>query len=121
MTDPDLRSLSVSLRNASHDIVPEVRKVIQRGSLNIKTQMREDAAGHPHFPRLGPSITYDTREGNGWVEGLIGPGEGVLAGIAYYGSSRPGGATVEDPKRALEAEAPAVERHIGDIVGKVLR
>lgn len=39
-----------------------------------------------------------------------------LANIAYFGSSR-GGGTVPDPQGALDAEAPNVEKHLGDLIG----
>lgn len=107
-----LRELSVSIRRVPAAVEDEVRAVIQKGSLNIKNQMISEARGHRHFPRLAGSITYETHILPGGIVGEIGPDKGVLAGIAYFGTSKPGGKTVPDPKGALDAEAPSIERFI---------
>lgn len=120
MADETLRELAVSIRRVPASVEDDVRAVIQKGSLNIKNQMISEARGHRHFPRLAGSITYETHILPGVIEGEIGPDKGVLAGIAYFGSSRPGGGTVPDPKGALDAEAPNVERFIGDAAARRL-
>lgn len=119
MTD-SLREFAADMRRAADSALPEAARIIKRGAVNIKNQMRQDAQGHRHFTRLGPSIGFDITDGRGLVA-EIGPTKGVLAGIAYFGSSRPGGATVADPKIALDAEAPVVERLIGDAAMRSLR
>ena len=46
---------------------------------------------------------------NGRTIALVGPsggGSASLAGIAYFGTSRPGGATLRNPEDAMLEEAP---------------
>jgi hypothetical protein len=120
MADESLHELAVSLRGAARNVMPEIKRAVSKGALNIKTQMRRDAQGHRHFRALGSSINYDVRSGVDWAEAEVGPPPGVLAGIAYFGSSRPGGGTVEDPRVALEAEEPAFVAWVGRAAGEVL-
>ena len=121
MTDDSLRNLSVTLRKASQKVVNEVEKVIFKGSMNIKEQLKKEAAGHEHFPLVAATMGFDIKQTPGGVVSEIGPRVGSLAGIAYFGSSRPGGATLPDPKYTLNDEAPAVERHIGDVMERLLK
>jgi hypothetical protein len=47
--------------------------------------------------------------GDGVIEAEIGPsggGAASLAGLAYFGSSKPGGGTVRNPEDAMLEEAP---------------
>lgn len=120
MADESLHELATSFRAAASRILPELRQVVSRGSLNVKNRMRQDAQGHRHFPRLGMSISYDINSGPGFVEGEIGPGEGVLAGIAYFGSSKPGGGTVADPRIAMEAEERPFAENIAAAAQRVV-
>lgn len=121
MADESIHELVADLRAAGARAMPQIRQAVSRGALNIKNQMRQEAMGHRHFPRLAPSISYDLHAGPDSVEAQIGPTAGVLAGIAYFGSSRPGGNTVPDPKGALEAEEPDfvhwVERAATEVLG----
>jgi hypothetical protein len=112
----DLRQLALDLGQVAAHVEDKLVPVVKRGALNIKEQMRKDAMGHPHFRRLPSSISFSMSDTPGKIEAEIGPRRGVLAGVAYFGTSRPGGATVPDPKGALEAEAPDVERRIKDII-----
>ena len=115
-----MRSFSVTLREASKRVVDEVEKVIFKGSMNIKEQLKKEATGHEHFPLVAATMGFDMRQTPGGVVSDIGPREGSLAGIAYFGSSRPGGASLPDPKWTLNDEAPAVERHIADVSERLL-
>ena len=120
MGDYDLRQFAAALGKAGDDAAGVAEKVIEKGANAIKKRMREDAKGHRHFSRLAPSITYDMRSTGSAIEAEIGPRLGTLAGIAYFGSSRPGGETVEDPQKALDAEAPKVEFYLSEAIGGVL-
>lgn len=95
------------------DMVPRIRPVVQRSCLNTKKIMAKDARSSRHFKQLAPTISYDTKvmgfAGDAVIEGEVGPsggGAASLAGIAYFGTSRPGGGTVRNPEDAMLAEAP---------------
>jgi hypothetical protein len=94
-------------------MVPKLRGVVARSALNTKKLMQADARNSKHFKQLAPTISYDLKVhefgGDGVIEAEIGPtpgGSGSLAGIAYYGTSRPGGGTVRNPEDAMLEEAP---------------
>ena len=95
------------------DMVPKVRGVVAKSALNTKNIMRKDAQRSRHFKQLARTISYDIKEhgfaGDGVVEAEIGPaggGAASLAGIAYFGTSKPGGGTVRNPEDAMLEEAP---------------
>lgn len=111
-----LNRLAAELAHAA-DIAPEdVRKVVQKGALNIKNDWRSRWAGLKHLPAVPYSITYDTTITGFHIEAQIGPEHGRnQANMAHfleneYGSihsaPRPGGAP------ALEAERPKYEREL---------
>ena len=94
-------------------MVPKLKGVVAKSALNTKKLMQADAKRSKHFKQLAPTIGYDLRvmefAGDGVIEGEVGPtpgGSGSLAGIAYYGTSRPGGGTVRNPEDAMLEEAP---------------
>lgn len=116
MADDSLRQLAMDLGHVAAHVEDKLVPIVKRGAVNIKKQMQDDARGHRHFPRLAGSISFSLSDVPGKIEAEIGPRAGALAGVAYFGTSKPGGATVPDPKGALEAEAPEVQRRIGDVV-----
>jgi len=95
------------------DMVPKVRGVVAKSALNTKKIMQKDAQRSRHFKQLARTISYDIKEhgfaGDGVIEAEIGPsggGAASLAGIAYFGTSKPGGGTVRNPEDAMLEEAP---------------
>jgi hypothetical protein len=75
--------------------------------------MQADAKRSRHFGQLARTINYDLKThgfaGDGVIEAEIGPsggGAASLAGLAYFGSSKPGGGTVRNPEDAMLEEAP---------------
>ncbi|MCC3276376.1 hypothetical protein LJ753_10890 [Arthrobacter sp. zg-Y20] len=125
MSDYDFTEVDrLASQMASLNIVPAVRQVVSKGSLQIKNQIQRDFAGSRHF-RSVREISYDLSTSGDVVESVIGPhveneGFGSLVGIAIYGGSRGGGGTVPDPLIALRAEEPALLEAMGDVVEKVL-
>ena len=118
----ELRALSADLSADPALIRAEARGVISKGALNIKKQMTSEAKASRHF-RFAHTISYDLTVSGSTIEAEIGPvpgGPGSLAGIAYFGGIRGGGGTIPDPKGALEAEAPNVEKYLLDLVEKAL-
>lgn len=105
-----LRELSADLGRISAEAVANVRPIIQKGALNIKTEMQEDAHGSRYFRALAPSISYDTEIGRDGVTAEIGPakdryGAAALGVIAYFGGANGGGGTL-DIDGPLEREEP---------------
>jgi len=101
-------------------MVPKMRGVVAKSALNTKKLMIADVKKSTHFrgkkkPGLDASIDYDLKvlefSGDAVIEAEIGPNRAKnvaagLAGIAYYGTSRPGGGTVRSPEDAMLEEAP---------------
>lgn len=107
------------------DRVPAgTRAVVQKGSLNIKTDWRRRWSGHPRIKQIVPTITYDTIETRTSVVGEIGPDRSrgpaaALANIPEYGTLNnapiPGGIpalATEEPKFEAQMQALA-EKAIG--------
>lgn len=109
----DLDGLARSFRKIPVEMVPKLKGVVTKSALNTKKIMRKDAAGSQHFKQLARTISYDIKVhsfgGDGVIEGEVGPsggGSASLAGIAYFGTSRAGGATLRNPEDAMLEEAP---------------
>ncbi|WP_066303254.1 hypothetical protein [Arthrobacter luteolus] len=116
----ELDGLTDDLEKVPARMVPKLRGVVAKSALNTKKIMQADVRKSRHFrgkkaPGLDASIDYDLKvhafAGDGVIEGVIGPNPerypaAGLAGIAYFGTSRPGGGTVRDPTDAMLEEAP---------------
>jgi hypothetical protein len=109
----DLDNLAAAFRAIPAGMVPKMRGVVAKSALNTKNIMRKDARSSRHFKQLARTISYDIKVhgfgGDGVIEGEVGPsgaGSASLAGIAYFGTSRPGGGTVRNPEDAMLEEAP---------------
>lgn len=117
-----IHELSAVIRSAN--IAPGVKRVVSKGSLKIKNQIKRDFRASKHFKGV-TDVSYKLGSGVGYVEGIIAPyveneGYGSLTGIAIHGTSRGGGGTVADPMVALKAEESFFVDAIGDVLGKVL-
>lgn len=109
----DLDGLIRDLRKIPAGMVPKIKSIVAKSALNTKNAMRKDARRSRHFKQLAPTISYDLKEhsfaGDAVIEGEVGPagaGAASLAGIAYFGTSKPGGGTVRNPEDAMLEEAP---------------
>lgn len=100
----------------------EVRKVVEKGALNIKNDARRRRSRSRHFPKLARAITYETHmtPSGAWAE--VGPEQnrpqGNLAHIPEFGSLR----TPPEPymRPAAERELPRFERAIEALGVKAL-
>lgn len=109
----DLDALASSFRKIPAAMVPKMRGIVTKAAANTRNIMRKDARRSLHFRQIAPTISYDIKvhefAGDALIEGEIGPaggGAASLAGIAYFGTSRPGGGTVRNPEDAMLEEAP---------------
>lgn len=119
----ELRQLGRDLGEVHRKAAPQIGRSMSKGALNIKNQLQREAKDSRYFDEIAPTINYDIASSPGSIEAEIGPnrslgGAASLAGIGYFGSSRPGGGTLPDPIKALQAEAPRLESSIADIVAK---
>lgn len=110
----ELDGLAKAFRAIPAAMVPKLKGVVAKSALNTKNAMRKDAQSSKHFKGLARSIDYDLKVhefgGDGVIEAEVGPNPSrnaaaSLAGIAYYGTSRPGGGTVRNPEDAMLEEA----------------
>jgi len=108
-----LDGLAKSFRAIPAAMVPKLKGVVSKSAVNTKNLMRKDASGSKHFKQLARTISYDLKVhsfgGDGVIEAEVGPaggGAASLAGIAYFGTSRPGGGTLRNPEDAMLEEAP---------------
>lgn len=115
-----LEVLAADLGHAADIALTEVRKVVQKGALNIKTEARRRASGLAHAPAYPFSITYDTEINGSRVQGEVGPDkdkrQGALGNILEYG-------TIKNPPiphmaPAARAELPRFEKALEDAAAK---
>jgi len=116
----DLDGLARDLRKIPALMVPKMRGVVAKSAVNTKKLMVADVRKSTHFkgkkkPGLDRSIDYDLKVlefgGDAEIQAEIGPNAhrnpaAALAGIAYFGTSKPGGGTVRNPEDAMLEEAP---------------
>jgi hypothetical protein len=105
----DLDALARDFGRIPAAMVPKLSGVVSKAALNTKNAMRKDARSSRHFGQIAPTIGYDLKVSGDVIEAEIGPsggGAASLAGIAYFGTSKPGGGTVRNPEDAMLEEAP---------------
>lgn len=112
-----LEYLAGELEEAAAAAPAEVRKVVQRGALNVKRDWRKAWSGLSNAPALPYAVGYDTSETPTGAVAEIGPdkdkAQGALGNLIEYGSvnnaPHPGGAP------ALRAEEPKFLRALEDL------
>lgn len=121
----ELRALAVDLGNVSAKVAKGARDVISKGALNVKNDWNDAFKGSRHFGHIGGAVSYDVTVTGSGVEAEVGvdrdrrPGA-PLAGIAHFGGARGGGGSIADPQTFLDAEAPALEKYLSEIVEGLL-
>ena len=113
----EVERLSASIGKASAAMVAAARAVVAKGALNIKNDARSRVSTDPTWKRLAHTINYD-QVGLSAVVGYDDEGQGELAGIAEFGSSRHAPHPALMP--AAKAEAPRFEKALLDDVTKAL-
>jgi hypothetical protein len=122
----DVMRLADSFRHVASIASATMRPVISKAGLNLKNAMHDEVSGHPTYPKLPYSITYDITEHANVVDVEVGPrtsseAQGLQGGLAflYYGNSR-NGPVLPDPVHLLDDEADATERWLGQALGDAL-
>lgn len=121
----EVRAFSASLRSLSSWLRPQARAIVERGGLNIKRQMIADLRGSRSFKGAAASVSYEMHDTASETYAEIAPAfsssePGALANIAYFGTSRGGGASVADPLTALRAELPEFEAQMAALLARGL-
>ncbi|WDF34547.1 hypothetical protein PTW37_06515 [Arthrobacter agilis] len=114
--------LSRAISRAGADAVKKVPVVVAKSAVRVRTRMRAEARASASFGSIASTITEDLVISAGGVEAEIGPDKSAgraasLAGIAYFGTSKPGGATVPDPVLALMEEEPRFVEGLAEVAG----
>lgn len=112
----------IDLDEAAHEIIPEARKVVQKGALNIKNGARRRIGRPAHAPAYASSITYESRETATKAEAEIGPDkgrrQGALGNLLEYGSVN--NAPIPHIRPAADEELPRFEQAMDDLGVKLL-
>lgn len=114
--------LVADLNRAQSRALPEAEAVVKKGADNIKKDWAQRWSGMAHAPALPKAITYDLYHLPGSIRAQVGPDkdkrQGALGNLIEFGSKknapRPGGLP------ALDAEAPRIEKALGDLTEKLL-
>lgn len=109
------------LQRGSHRAFPEAAKAVRDSARNIERDWWRRWSGHPHFPALPNAVTHDVREFGHTVDAEIGPDkqrpQGPLGNLIEFGSRN--NAPIPGGLPALAAEAPRLERTLGDLAEKL--
>lgn len=120
----ELTQYRLTLESAAEGALPEARRIVQKGSLNIKEHGRRLAPRGPHTPRYADSISYDTWTTKTAAVGEIGPrrepdsGQGDLGVIFEEGS--PTSPPIPHMRPAGAAEEPRFTKAMEDLAARLL-
>lgn len=121
----ELSDLAADLRRAGDSALDEGKKVVAKGSLNVKTRAREiiaEASDRGYLPHYPASITYETTPAADSVTGHIGPEEdrrqGPLGSILEDGSVN--NAPIPHLGPALDEEEPQFEEAAAELGERLL-
>lgn len=119
-----LDGLAADLARAAREAPDEVRKVTQKGLLNIKKDWQATWSGHPRIRMLPGTITYDSQQTGDKVSGEVGPERGrtgaALANLIEYEFGGIHSAPIPGGGPALDRERPRYERALGDLEVRLL-
>lgn len=121
----ELRMFEVELGLAAEEVPPEARKVVAKGSLNIKNDARRMAPKGPHLPYYANSINYETGETRTTSTGEIGPRkepdalQGDLGHLLEYGG--PKNPPYPHLMPAADREEPRFYQAMEDMAARLLR
>ncbi|QDY06164.1 hypothetical protein FJK98_02460 [Micromonospora sp. HM134] len=116
------RELAVALNRAQSRSVPEVEKVVAKGSLNIKRDAARRVSGLKHAPAYPAAIGYDLYHGLTTVRSEIGPDkekrQGALGNILEHGTRN--NAPIPHLGPAMDAEEPRYVQALEDLAQDLL-
>lgn len=113
-----LHELIAGLGKGAARALPETRKVVERGALNIKRGTAQRWSGHPHIKRLPFAVTYDVSSEIGGARAEIGPDknrpQGALANLIEFGTPD-GSPPIPALLPELDAETPRFQKALEDL------
>lgn len=116
----ELDRLEADLGKAPARAIAAVNTTTVVAANKIKTTARDLISGYRHLPAYPYSITYDIKWSPFGVEAEIGPDKGLAQGplgnIIEFGTRN--NAPIRHLGPALDREAPAWTKHLGDVAGK---
>jgi hypothetical protein len=119
-----LKGLEAHLDRAARETPDEVRKVAQKGALNVKRDWQATWSSHPKIRMLPNTITYDTQQTVDKVSAEIGPERGrsgaALANLIEYEFGGVHSAPIPGGAPALDRERPKFEKALGDLEVRLL-
>lgn len=114
----EVNRLSADLGRAPKAVIAEAGRVLFKASMNIKDDVQQELSGHTYWSPLARAMDFELVGLKSEV-GFKDQGQGELAGIHEFGSSRRGPHPTLYP--AAEREAPKFEKAMGDASAKALR
>lgn len=111
-----LRGLAADFDEAHRAAPEEIRKVVQKGALNIKKDWQRRWSGHPRIRMLPNTITYDTEQHGYRTDAEIGPDHSrrgaPLANVIEFEFGGIHSAPIPGGAPALEVERPRLEKSL---------
>ena len=119
----DLTSLIAALAKAPDEATDAARGVLQKGALNVKRALNQQAANSPHFRGMAGSVTYDMEIRRHSITAEIGPDKdrrgGALGNLFFFGGANGGGGT-GDLDAPLREEEPRMVKFLDEAMEKLL-
>lgn len=112
----EVKRLAADLARAPRRAEIESRRVMKKSALQVKRRMAKDFSGHRYAGAVPGSLEFEALGGGGltYEVGELdsgGPQWGIAAILAYGTSNN---APVVDHTACLHAEAPLIEKYLGD-------
>lgn len=119
----EVEALSMDLGRVPGRVAVGARGVIAKAALNVKNDTRDSISSHPSWKRLASTVNYDIvgQSADGGVSAEVGyddRGQGELAGIYEFGSSRRAPHPTLFP--AAGRELPRLEKAMSTLAMKAL-
>lgn len=116
----ELRQFAIAVGRIADGAYDDVEGVIEKGALNVKSEMIADVSASRHFKGMAGSITYDPKNAAGVIRREVGPDKGrrggALGNIYYFGTSRGGG--TGDIEKPLNSEEPRLMSAMQSLVDR---
>lgn len=119
----EVATLARDLERAPIRAYDQIRKIVDRGALNVKNDMQAEAVGSgtKSFVKMAASISYDTAITADGFSAEVGPEIGKIQGslgfIAYEGSAT-SAPRLPDPQLALDRESVKFTDALAEVLGR---
>lgn len=123
----DLDKLAFDLGKVAGTILKDTDAVLKKGAHQITEDIRGQVSKSESLGKAAQAVSYDSKAGVGTLRYEIGFDKyrkaGALGNIFEFGVTSPQGKRgggYKVMRGALDAELPALEKHLGDLLGKIL-